>query len=885
MGGYLLRMFAVAQALAVARIAARSLRRGAKLMPILLALAGVGHETGFGRWGGGGPALGALPPDVARETFAKRRESAEQTVMLLREGRYEEATARFDPALKQVLPAAKLKELWQSLTAASGDFDGCRVQRYERIGAAWLLRAHCRWRKLKLILRFAFDRQQGICGLWIDSEERHAPEGLPKGGYRFGKVIEEAARADLSLEVKILGHDGKPVERGGVAFWMAVDAAADEEEECWHDPATGKIWRHAGVTSSWYTHKLEKLVPGTYRAMAWAWPGHSSALGLGEPITLDGKQKHAVAAVRLMAGSTLVLRVVDAATGKAAPSPDVVIVTCKSGHLPPRWQAVPTTRGPTMTIEHLPPATYAVTARLPASRPDALEYTLKGGPVEVEIAAGQAKKEVTLPMHAAKLTEEEIAKRWPWSVVGRVTDAQGRPVPGAVVRAHCGMGTLHQTGTTESGKDGRYTLRFSSGVFTFGVMPGEPPVNLQAATISVSKPGMVEKNLHRQGNLTMANRPPPPEFPRWGPARGLVLPGQPFPLDFVLVPAISLEGELLDAESKPIAEKPLWISGKHLPPSSSVLQSGQTDAQGHFRFEAIAPGYGWWFGLRRSGTGHVVRSLPLIFSKAQPYHVRLRLRKDAESGLDLLEVVSVTDAKGKEVAGEVVNDDPWMRPPLPPHLQAQGMEILAKVFAANRYWLDRPPPEVRTYRYDFRFGTEEAKTYDVPQTGDVPASVRRGISFVSVLHGLKAHPERAVLRQLEVKPDRIVLTYSLREGASVSAGNGVLGPWRGYFQRSVQSGTLVIDPKTYTLQEHRSRYHQETFSDYVEIRPGQFAPLRVQVSDGGMEFDFRFRVYEPGLWLFASSRREGPGGKPEVVAQVEKVAVNGQPGKVIHQKP
>jgi len=884
-GGNLLRRFAVAQALAVARIAARLVWRGVKLMPILLALAGVGHETGSGRLGAGALALGATPPDVARETFAKRRESAEQTVMLLRGGRYEEATARFDPALKQVLPAARLQKLWQSLTAASGDFDGCRVQRYERIGAAWLLRAHCRWRKSELILRFAFDRQQRICGLWIDSEQRRAPEGIPKGGYRFGKVIEEAASADLSLEVKILGLDGKPVEKGGVAFWMAVDATADDEEECWHDPATGKIWRHAGGTSSWYTHKLERLVPGTYRAMAWAWPGHSSAVGLSEPITLDGKQKHTVVTVRLIAGSTLILRVVDAATGKAAPSPDVVIVTCKSGHLPPRWQAVPTMRGPTMTIEHLPPAIYAVTARLPASRPDALEYTLKGGAIAVEITAGQERKEVTLPMLAAKLTETEIAKRWPWIVVGRVNDAQGHPVQGAVVRAHCGTGTLHQTGIAETGKDGRYTLRFSPGIFMFGFMPGESPVNLQAATISVSKPGMVEKNLHRQGNLAMANHPPPPETPRWGPARGLVLPGQPFPLDFVLVPAITVDGELLDGEDKPIAAKPLWINGRHLPPSSSVLQSGQTDAQGHFRFEAIAPGYGWWFGLRRDETGHVVRSLPLVFSKAQPYHVRLRLRKDTATGLDLLEVMSVTDAKGKDVAREIVGDDPWMRPPLPPHLQGEGREILEKVFAANRDWLDRPPPEVRSYRYDFRLGTEEPKTYDVPATGAVPASVRRGISFVSVLDGLKAHPERAVLRQLEVKPDRIVLTYSLREAASVSAGNGVLGPWRGYFQRGVRGGTLVIDPKRYTVQEHRSRDHQETFSDYVEMRPGQFAPLRVRVSDGGMEFDFRFRVYEPGLWLFASSRRERQEGKKDVVAQVEKVTVNGQPGRVIHQRP
>jgi hypothetical protein len=261
------------------------------------------------------------------------------------------------------------------------------------------------------------------------------------------------------------------------------------------------------------------------------------------------------------------------------------------------------------------------------------------------------------------------------------------------------------------------------------------------------------------------------------------------------------------------------------------------------------------------------------------------LRRDAPSGLDLLEVLSVANAKKEEVRNQVVGDDPLTRPPLPPELQAEGREVLAKVFEANRYWLDRPPPEVRTYRYDFRLGAEEAKTYDVPENGAVPGAVRQGISYVSVLHGLKAHPERAVFRQLDVHPDKIVLTYTLTEAAPVSAGNGVLGTWRGFFSRGVPMGTLVVDPKTYALREHRSRFHQETLSDYVEIRPGHVVPLRVRVSDGGMKFDFRFRVYEPGLWLFASSQRESRPDESGPVAQIDKVTVNGQPGKVIHPRP
>ena len=39
---------------------------------------------------------------------------------------------------------------------------------------------------------------------------------------------------------------------------------------------------------------------------------------------------------------------------------------------------------------------------------------------------------------AAMATEEKIAERRPWVVMGRVTDAQGQPIEGATVRATAG---------------------------------------------------------------------------------------------------------------------------------------------------------------------------------------------------------------------------------------------------------------------------------------------------------------------------------------------------------------------------------------------------------------------------------------------------------------
>ncbi|MGO9114607.1 MAG: hypothetical protein ACLP9L_35775 [Thermoguttaceae bacterium] len=483
---------------------------------------------------------------------------------------------------------------------------------------------------------------------------------------------------------------------------------------------------------------------------------------------------------------------------------------------------------------------------------------------------------------AKRLTEEEIVKQRPWVVVGRVTDGQRQPIEGVTLRAHCGMGTLFETGITATDSNGRYTLRFAPGMYMLSEKAGEAPVNLQAATITARKPGFVEKNLCRQGNLTMADRVPPPDYPKWGKSGGPVLPNQPVSLDFVLVPAATIDVELLDAGDKPIGKKTMWLSGKELPPSCSQLSESKRGTQGAFRFEDVPPNFAWWFVVQVEPR-HVdakwpdeVRSPSMIFSQPGEYRVRLCLRRDAPSGLDLLEILSVRNAKGDEVRDQVVIDEPATRTPLPPTLQAKGREILAKMAEANRYWLDQPPPEIRTYRYDFKLRGKEPKTYTVSENGRAAGAFRQGISYGSVLNGLTAHPERVVFRQIDVQPNRMTLTFTLTDGAPVSAGNGVLGTWSGFFSMNVSEGTMIVDPKTYTLQECRSEIrgqsYQETLSDYAEIRPSHFVPLRVRVSSGDMAFDFRFRVYEPGLWLFASSLLKDS----TMIAQVDNVVINGE---------
>ncbi len=174
----------------------------------------------------------------------------------------------------------------------------------------------------------------------------------------------------------------------------------------------------------------------------------------------------------------------------------------------------------------------------------------------------------------------------PWIARGTVTDVQGQPVAGAEIIAHCGWGTLFPTGKAVSGADGSYELRFGPGVHTKNFE------GVQAATISVHKPGYFETNLYRQGDLVAAYKKPEGEL-GWGKKgpEDLFLPGQARTINFVLATAGSVSGVVQDAKGKPLAGKRIGITGEVLPPSSSVIAEKKTDAQGRFEFKDVPTGY------------------------------------------------------------------------------------------------------------------------------------------------------------------------------------------------------------------------------------------------------------------------------------------------------
>ncbi|MHC4181271.1 MAG: carboxypeptidase-like regulatory domain-containing protein, partial [Planctomycetota bacterium] len=531
------------------------------------------------------------------------------------------------------------------------------------------------------------------------------------------------------------------------------------------------------------------------------------------------------------------------------------------------WSVHP--RGDDHTFEHLAPGKYTLEVFKRAYRYGDRQYAAERSPIKLRLAADQD-RQMTVKLKAVGPSEEEARRRWPWAVTGTVTDEQGRPLEGVQLRASCGMGTLRSTGETVTDKEGKYTLRFGPGMRVRNDATGTRRAGIQAATISASKEGHTEKNLYRQGDLLMGDKLPEEGDHYYGDRDRVVVPGKPRRLDFVMVPALSLEGEVVDERGKPIADKQLWIQGEKMRPSSSVLAGGKTDHQGRFRFEGVPPNYPWWFSIRDQG-----RTQPITFPGPGAYRVKLQLAHYARYNLDVFRITSVTDPQGNEVGDKLVGDDPSARPPVSEDLQEQGRGYLRKMAAASRHWLGPPPAEVRNYEYRFRLGDGEPKVYTVDDASRVAGSIRQGISYLGTPHVLASRPQKVVFRQVEVGPQTILLRFLVQDAVKITAGNG-LGPWAGYFNTPLREGLIELDKTTCRPVRTDIGNVQETFSRYVGLGEGRFVPQAIRIQKGSTDWNWKFRVYQPGLWLLAEGRSGDPEGQRKPRITVDEVMINGR---------
>jgi hypothetical protein len=272
----------------------------------------------------------------------------------------------------------------------------------------------------------------------------------------------------------------------------------------------------------------------------------------------------------------------------------------------------------------------------------------------VAIQEGQD-AEVTVRMKSAPLDEQEIRRRWPWVLTGKVTDPQGKPVDGVTLRACYGTRMSPTAGQAFTGKDGSYAVRFTGTGFMYDADRKRWIQPHQQIIVWPSKPGIFERDLGRQGEL-VAGEEPPSRFQQWiKKPEEVLLRQQPRRIDFVLVPAAAIDGLLVDSRGNTLADQYLSLNGSTLPPLSHNLVSVPTEPKGEFQIDAVPLELSWWFETRviAGGQWRDLKSPPLSLTKPGRYRVKLQVPVDPQV-TGQLAIASVTDPQGAEVGSDVI---------------------------------------------------------------------------------------------------------------------------------------------------------------------------------------------------------------------------------------
>ena len=209
-------------------------------------------------------------------------------------------------------------------------------------------------------------------------------------------------------------------------------------------------------------------------------------------------------------------------------------------------------------------------------------------------------------------------------------------------------------------------------------------------------------------------------------------------------------------------------------------------------------------------------------------------------------------------------------------LDPETAELLTKTLQANRYWFEGPPRRVPSYRYTFVHNYGKRQEFTVADPQSAGAWVKRGITYTplsGVLLKALAQTETASIKSLDRTDEEIRIEFETDGSVGARLGGGISGSWQGYIYYKLGNGTLRLNAKTFLPIELRSILYDEgrdeetvvteKLGEPVEVDPGHWVPLRVEAvrhekeyKNGEIEdestsrFEWAFRIYEPGLWLF-----------------------------------
>lgn len=103
---------------------------------------------------------------------------AKDLVEALLEGDYERATENFDETMKKALPAAKLREVWNSIIAQMGPFVEQTGIRREKIQQYDVIFVTCKFEKGVLDTKVVFNSSKQVAGLFFVPGNKHQGDNL-----------------------------------------------------------------------------------------------------------------------------------------------------------------------------------------------------------------------------------------------------------------------------------------------------------------------------------------------------------------------------------------------------------------------------------------------------------------------------------------------------------------------------------------------------------------------------------------------------------------------------------------------------------------------------------------------------------------------------------
>lgn len=206
--------------------------------------------------------------------------------------------------------------------------------------------------------------------------------------------------------------------------------------------------------------------------------------------------------------------------------------------------------------------------------------------------------------------------------------------------------------------------------------------------------------------------------------------------------------------------------------------------------------------------------------------------------------------------------------PATPADQERGREIIARFVETNRYWLIGPPPAVHNYSYVLqRIGSTQA--FNVENPAKAPRAQRQGVTYSTMLHQLATKSSGFTVRSITDEPGRLRLTFAFEPAVRGACGNGVENSWNGYFNLSGDVGYLVLDAERFVPLEAGMGKLTEKFGEFVAVDATHFVPLTISIQKEETHYDWRFRLHEPGLWLFDDGRSD-----ERRLAWIENVKIN-----------